>query len=59
MEDQTDTQTEGSATDTNESEDGLGATGVYETAGDVVLYDTEHPLAWIEADNAVELSEMA
>lgn len=58
MDDQTDTQTGGSATESNAGERGLDATGVYETGEDVVLYDTEHPLAWVEADNAVELCDM-
>lgn len=41
-------------------EDGaLDATGVYETASGVVLYDTEEPLAWVQADNAVRPTDMA
>lgn len=36
----------------------LDATGVYEIQSGVVLYDTEDPLAWVQADNAVELTEM-
>lgn len=35
----------------------LDATGVYEDGDVVVLYDTEDPLAWVQADNAVPLSE--
>lgn len=57
MEDNGETQSSGSASECSE-ESKLDATGVYETAGEVVLYDTERPLAWIEADNAVELAEM-
>jgi hypothetical protein len=45
----TDRSTEGGA---------LDATGAYETAGSVVLYDTEQPLAWIQSDSAVSLDEM-
>lgn len=36
----------------------LEATGVYETTAGIVLYDTEEPLAWVQADNAVLLDEM-
>lgn len=35
----------------------LEATGVYEIGTGVVLYDTEEPLAWVQADNAVELDD--
>lgn len=58
MSDRTDVPTEESGTERGEGSDGLDATGAYETAGEVVLYDTEQPLAWIQADNAVELAEM-
>jgi len=37
----------------------LGATGVYEVTDGVVFYDTEEPLAWIQTDSAVELSEIS
>ncbi len=41
------------------SDDGsLNATGVYEASNGVVLYDSEEPLAWVQADNAVTLTEM-
>jgi len=36
----------------------LEATGAYETAEGMVLYDTERPLAWLQSDGAVELAEM-
>ncbi len=29
----------------------------YEDSGTVVFYDAENPLAWVESDNAVELSD--
>lgn len=58
MEDQRDTQTTGSRIERTAGERGLDATGVYESGDDVVLYDTEDPLAWIEADHAVALSEV-
>lgn len=35
----------------------LDATGVYETDSGVVLYDSEEPLAWVQADNAVRLDD--
>ncbi len=42
-----------------QSDDGsLNATGVYEASNGVVLYDSEKPLAWVQADNAVALTEM-
>lgn len=60
MSDRTDLPTEESEAETTQAAEGtLDATGVYEIAGGVVLYDTERPLAWVQADNAVELSEMA
>lgn len=58
MSDRTDVPREEPGTETTRTSDGLEATGAYETAGGVVLYDTEEPLAWIQADNAVELTEM-
>jgi len=58
MEDKTNTQTGRTTSDRTAGDGRLEATGVYETAGDVVLYDTEHPLAWVQANNAVELAEM-
>lgn len=39
-------------------ENSLDATGAYETAEGVVLYDTEQPLAWLQSDSAVKLTEM-
>lgn len=48
-----------SATESTASTDGtLDATGAYETAEGVVLYDSEQPLAWLQSDGAVELEEM-
>ena len=42
-----------------QSDDGsLNATGMYEANNGVVLYDSEKPLAWVQADNAVALTEM-
>lgn len=59
MSDRTDTPTEESERETGQATgETIDATGVYETAGGVVLYDTEEPLAWVQADNAVELAEM-
>lgn len=47
-------------TEASETADGsLNATGAYETQDGVVLYDTENPLAWIQADNAVALTEIS
>jgi hypothetical protein len=57
MEDQQNTQT-GRESDSAAGDGRMYATGVYETAGDVVLYDTAHPLAWVQSDTAVELPEM-
>lgn len=57
MSEPTDAST-GESTSERVATSGLEATGSYETAGDVVLYDTERPLAWIQGDNAVELPEM-
>ena len=36
----------------------INATGVYETADGIVLYDSENALAWVQAAEALELSEM-
>ena len=59
MSEQTDSVAGASTTETTESTDGtLDATGAYETADGVVLYDTEQPLAWLQSDGAVELTEM-
>jgi hypothetical protein len=59
MADRTDAPTGGKRRETGEHSDGaLDATGTYETASGVVLYDTEKPLAWVQADNAVTLDEM-
>lgn len=51
-----------SSTDAQQSESAGGAinaTGVYETADGIVLYDSENALAWVQAENALQLSEMA
>jgi len=60
MIDRIDSQTKGQRAeiDQQESSDALDATGVYETSTGTVLYDTEEPLAWLQGDNAVVLSEM-
>jgi len=50
-------QTEGSADVGQTDTRAIDATGVYDDDGAVVLYDTENPLAWIEGDNAVEMTE--
>jgi hypothetical protein len=41
------------------SDGGDARTAAYEQEGVVVLYDTENPLAWIEAGNTVEVGQMA
>lgn len=60
MSERTDSAAGASATETTQAcADGtLDATGAYETADGVVLYDTEQPLAWLQSDGAVELPEM-
>ena len=46
--------------DVTGSDDGaIDGTGVYEIQDGVVFYDTENPLAWVQADKAVSLREMA
>jgi len=37
----------------------VACTEAYEQDGQVVLYDAENPLAWIEATNAVEIERMS
>lgn len=59
MVDRTETPAEEKRRETTAEDGALDATGVYEIASDVVLYDTEDPLAWIQGDNAVKLTEMA
>ncbi|QLH80101.1 DUF7331 family protein [Halosimplex pelagicum] len=39
--------------------EGVAATDAYEVDGGVVLFDTENPLAWVEADDALALGRMA
>ena len=34
------------------------ATGAYETDEGTVIYDIDEPLAWVQGDNAVALTEM-
>jgi hypothetical protein len=59
MSERTDSVAGASDTETTQFADGtLDATGAYETAEGVVLYDTEQPLAWLQSDGAVELGEM-
>lgn len=48
-------QTEGSAVEEQTDDGALEATGVYDVDGDVVLYDTENPLAWIQSDVGIEV----
>lgn len=57
MADSMDTSTEAHRGGTDTGDGALDATGVYETAAGVVFYDSEEPLAWIQADNAVRLDE--
>lgn len=59
MVDETRSPREVQRAETSQSDGALDATGVYEIAAGVVLYDTEEPLAWVQADNAVSLEEMA
>jgi hypothetical protein len=59
MSERTDSVAGASNTETTQLADGtLDATGAYETAEGVVLYDSEQPLAWLQSDGAVELAEM-
>lgn len=61
MEDWMDGTTEAQCSETADecnSDLALDLTGVYEIQSGVVLYDSEDPLAWVQADNAVELTEM-
>lgn len=37
--------------------DAIADTGTYETDGGVVLYDFDNPLAWIEADSALDVEK--
>ena len=39
--------------------DGTETGESFECDGDVVLYDAQNPLAWIEADTAVEITDLA
>ncbi len=36
----------------------VAAVGAYEEDDDTVFYDTKNPLAWVQADQTVELEEM-
>lgn len=38
--------------------DAVAAVGAYEEDEEIVFYDTENPLAWIQADETVRLEEM-
>ncbi|WP_459190985.1 DUF7331 family protein [Halosimplex sp. J119] len=38
---------------------GVAATDAYEVDDGVVLFDVENPLAWVEADDAISLGQMA
>lgn len=58
MVDSMDTSTEAHRGETGGTDgSALDATGVYETREGVVLYDSEEPLAWIQADHAVRLDD--
>ena len=60
MGDSTDSSAEEYRTETGGVDSGaLEVTGIYETSSGVVFYDSEEPLAWVQADNAVALTEMA
>jgi hypothetical protein len=60
MTDSTDASTEAHRVVTNDADGGaLDATGVYETDGEIVLYDTEQPLAWVQSDYAIPLEDAA
>lgn len=39
--------------------EGVAATDAYEHEDGVVLFDVDNPLAWVEADDAVALGQMA
>jgi hypothetical protein len=39
--------------------DGVASTDTYEVEEGVVFYDIENPLAWVEAESAVTLDQMA
>ncbi len=39
--------------------EGVAPTEAYEQDGQVVIYDTENPLAWVEAGEAIDLEQMA
>jgi hypothetical protein len=41
------------------SDDPREAVGAYDTADGVVFYDTENPLAWMQASRTVALEDMA
>lgn len=36
----------------------VGGIGTYESGDDIVFYDTENPLAWVQSGAAVTLEEM-
>ncbi|WP_123537415.1 DUF7331 family protein [Halosimplex salinum] len=67
----TDHTTHGSQVDSGESEpaadvrtvpadtEGVASTDAYEVEDGVVLFDVENPLAWVEADDAIALGQMA
>lgn len=42
----------------HDADDGNWSTGAYETKTGVVVYDMDDPLAWVQGDNAVKLTEM-
>lgn len=59
MDEQAEHTTEAQRDETDSPGGAIEGTGVYEIQGGIVLYDTEDPLAWVQADNAVVLEEMA
>ena len=62
MTDATDSETSGSiGIERGEpgGSEAIGAVGIYEADGEVVFYDTEDPLAWIQSRETVRLEEAA
>ena len=59
MGDRMDSSTDAQQMTTESASGAMNATGVYETAEGIVLYDTENALAWVQADSAVRLTDIA
>ena len=51
--------TEIDATDGSTMPDAVRSTESYETASGVVFYDADNPLAWLQADHAIDLESVA